>query len=183
MPPAALAQCELGSYVTNINSDVCSSARTANAPNVTAVSGNLVKGYQSALENAAAELGALNMEYTGLSTSTTNIGTALTTDIAELEARAATIRREIDALNRETEAASAAFEANTEPLGGGTGSAFKTLQEWIIFLLFVTYAFAAIAGIAYVGHRTSWDKKTLATTIVAAGVLSLILFSILQAVA
>ncbi len=180
---ATVAQCELGSYITNIKSDTCKPTRDANAPNINAVSGNLVKGYESALSNAAAELSALNVEYTGLSSSATNISATLTTDIAELEARAATIRKEIDALDRETEAASAAFEANTDPLHGGTGAAFKTLQEWIIFLLFVTYAFAAIACITYIGYTNNWNKKTLATSIIAAGILSLVLFSILKAVA
>lgn len=58
-----------------------------------------------------------------------------------------------------------------------------TIQDWIISALMLSYLFAGLGLIGYIGYTTRWHKKSLLMTFLAVTVISVILYIILQSYA
>ena len=58
-----------------------------------------------------------------------------------------------------------------------------TLQDWIIASFMLSYLFASLCLLFYIGNKTNWDKKKLLLSFVILLVVSLIIYSLLQAYA
>lgn len=58
-----------------------------------------------------------------------------------------------------------------------------TIQDWIIAALMISYLFAGLGLIGYVGYNTGWHKKSLLMTFLAVSIISVILYILLQSYA
>ena len=58
-----------------------------------------------------------------------------------------------------------------------------TIQDWIIAALMLSYLFAGLGLIGYVGYNTGWHKKSLLMTFLSVSIISVILYILLQSYA
>jgi hypothetical protein len=58
-----------------------------------------------------------------------------------------------------------------------------TIQDWVIAALMVSYLFAGLGLIGYIGYTTGWNKKTLLMTTLALIVISVLFYILLQSYA
>jgi hypothetical protein len=152
--------------------------------NVTAVTRKNNETIKPAIDALIAEYGAKKLltdafvtEYTGLETALSSSAagkTTLTNFIVEQKAK---LEKDTLELEKERDRYKGEFENNMDPLSGHIGgSSLVTLQDWIAFILFVTYMFAAVAVFVYIGYRSGWNKKNMGVSLVAIFIISATLY-------
>ncbi len=107
-------------------------------------------------------------------------GVANTLDnaIKPLEARRGELEREIEKLRQSTGAKNADFSDNVED--PQPKAKLNTLQDWILFLLFMTYLFMNLVILANVWKRSGGSTKQLLIAFVAQLVVFYVLFALLK---
>ena len=176
------AQCTVnaaGEYsaITSIL-DSCGRGNTAISSNQKAILNTLAESYRSQFQQISAEVTSLTAEFNGLNDNKPALGATLTTDINELRQKKTALESEITGLNAAAAANSADFEENTAPLNTSSSiGGLYTLQDWVTFLVFITYIAAAVSVLAYVGYSSQWNKKSLLMSTISLTVITMILYS------
>ena len=90
------------------------------------------------------------------------------------------LEREIRLLENKASAADIVFEDKAPAVTGQPREKVITLQDYILAILIITYAFFFVAAFFYVGKKTEWNKKTLSYMIAAAIVITAVGYGIIR---
>jgi hypothetical protein len=108
----------------------------------------------------------------------TGVANTLDNAIKPLEARREELEREIEKLQQNAGAKNADFIDNVED--PQPKAKLNTLQDWILFLLFMTYLFMNLVILANVWKRSGGSPKQMIIVFVAQLVVFYIMFALLK---
>ena len=171
---AATAQNAL--CISSLGTFISGCGRNIDVNNAASV-GPMVAKYDADFAKRRAEVVSLKYDYNNLMDARPQLGGTLDGTISELETEVAKLGDQIEEMENEKNVSDAEFHENTDPIRGRRDAA--TLQDWVIFLAFVSYAFAALCVIGYIGYTTNWNKKMLLIGTLGTGMIFVVLYSFL----
>jgi hypothetical protein len=182
MPDISDAQCIKGSGSTRAGFDKYMTT-CGNIPGRDTSLGNFfgeIVKYPDLFESQSAIYTDLMSTYSNVLGTQNATGVANTLDnaIKPLEARQEELERQIDSLNQKASANNIDFIDNVED--PRPKAKLNTLQDWILFILFMSYLFMNLVVLANVWKRSNGSPKQLLIAFVAQLVVFYVLFALLK---